>query len=213
MSYQNYGVRDYAKTDYRKPGTKLVATVSIYEFGLGAGRVRSLHDALASGRDPATLEPQAARIGAGGFRGTNAAECSSKRRFSLQIDLADENEDVNEAALFAAAREILPALARAAATSITGGDNTPASPLVADNLVWGGATYVSQSVLDVENYRPWLDRLVSKRRRKTLSRRAPRWRQRKRRARCGQSLPTARRRRHRWHHRGRSLRRHAPHAR
>lgn len=153
VSYQNYGVRDYAKTDYRKPGTKLVATVSIYEFEspLGAFGRYSMH--LASGRDPSTLESQAVRIGAAGFQGRTQL-VFVKESFLVQVDLADENEDVNETALFAAARDILPALARAAATSITGSDNVPASPLVADNLVWGGASYLAQSVLDVENSGP-----------------------------------------------------------
>jgi hypothetical protein len=156
VSYQNYGVRDYAKTDYRKPGTKLVATVSIYGFEapLGAFGRYSMH--LSSGRDPASLEAQAVRIGAGGFQGRTQL-VFVKESFLVQVDLADENEDVNESALFAAAREILPALARAAAANIPGSDNAPAAPLVADNLVWGGASYVSQNVLDVENSGPgWI---------------------------------------------------------
>jgi hypothetical protein len=150
VSYQNYGVRDYAKTDYRKPGTKLVATVSIYEFesALGAFGRYSMH--LSSGRDPASLESQAVRIGAAGFQGRTQL-IFVKESFLVQVDLADENEDVNESALFATAREILPALALATATNIPGSDNVPPSPLVADNLVWGGASYVAQSVLDVEN--------------------------------------------------------------
>lgn len=156
VSYQNYGVRDYAKTDYRKPGTKLVATVSIYEFenALGAFGRYSMH--LSSGRDPLSLESQAVRIGAGGFQGRTQL-VFVKESFLVQVDLADENEDVNESALFAAARDILPALARAAAAQIPGTDNAPASPLVSDHLVWGGSTYVSQSVLDVESSGPgWI---------------------------------------------------------
>jgi hypothetical protein len=156
VSYQNYGVRDYAKTDYRKPGTTLVATVSIYEFDspLGAFGRYSMH--LSSGRDPATLESQAVRIGAAGFQGRTQL-IFVKQSFLVQVDLADENEDVQESALFAAAREILPALARATASAIPGDDSLPPSPLVTENLVWGGATYVAQSVLDVEHSGPgWI---------------------------------------------------------
>jgi hypothetical protein len=153
VSYQNYNVRDYAKTDYRKPGTRLVATVSIYEFdaALGAFGRYSMH--VASGRDPATLESQAVSIGAAGFQGRTQL-VFVKGTFLVQVDLADESEDSNEAQLFAAAREALPALARAAAQQIPGESAPPASPLVTEGLVWGGGTYVSNSVLDVESSGP-----------------------------------------------------------
>jgi hypothetical protein len=156
VSYQNYGVREYAKTDYRKPGTKLVATISIYEFEspLGAFGRFSMH--LASGRDPASLESQAVSIGAAGFQGRTQL-VFVKSTFLVQVDLADENEEADEAQLFAAAREALPALARATAQRIEGDDTRPPSPLVPEQLVWGGATYVSHSVLDVEHSGPgWI---------------------------------------------------------
>lgn len=156
VSYQNYNVREYAKTDYRKPGTRLVATVSIYEFenALGAFGRYSMH--VASGRDPLTLESQAVTIGAAGFQGRTQL-VFVKGAFLVQVDLADENEDSNEAQLFAAAREALPALARATAQLIPGEATLPTSPLVTEGLVWGGSTYVSRSVLDVENSGPgWI---------------------------------------------------------
>jgi hypothetical protein len=153
VSYQNYGVREYAKTDYRKPGTKLVATVSIYEFDapLGAFGRYSMH--LSASRDPATLESQAVAIGAAGFQGRTQL-VFVKGAFLVQVDLADENEDSNEATLYAAARDALPALARAAAERIPGDSALPPSPLVTDELVWGGSSYVSQSVFNVENSGP-----------------------------------------------------------
>jgi hypothetical protein len=153
VSYQNYGVREYAKTDYRKPGTRLVATVSIYEFesALGAFGRYTMH--LSASRDPATLAEQAVSIGAAGFQGRTQLVLV-KGAFLVQIDLADESEDIDESALFASAREILPALARATVERIPGETTLPTSPLVPDNLVWGGATWVSQAVFNLENSGP-----------------------------------------------------------
>jgi hypothetical protein len=153
VSYQNYGVREYAKTDYRKPGTKLVATVSIYEFEspLGAFGRYSMH--VSASRDPATLEPQAISIGAAGFQGRTQLVLV-KGAFLVQIDVADESEDIDENALFTAARELLPTLARATVERIPGDNALPPSPLDPQNLVWGGATWVSQAVFNLENSGP-----------------------------------------------------------
>ncbi|MDP3278292.1 MAG: hypothetical protein Q8Q09_24100 [Deltaproteobacteria bacterium] len=150
VSYQAYGVRQYAKTDYRKPNTSLVVTVSAYEFADALGAWGRYSQNLSTGRDPASLEPQAVRFGAAGFQGRTQL-VFVKETFLIQVDISDESEESDENALFAAAREVLPAFAGSSASLAPGHDTPPATPLIPASLVWGGATYVSQAVLGVDS--------------------------------------------------------------
>jgi len=104
VSYEQYGVRFYAKTEYRKPGTHLVALVEVYSFesALGAFGRYSLN--LTDGRDPSTLRTQAIAAGAGGYQGTTQLTFW-KGTYLVQVSVSDDSDEPDENAMNAAARE------------------------------------------------------------------------------------------------------------
>lgn len=149
--YLSYGFRELARTDYRKAGTDLVITAEVYDMGSSLGAFGQYSMLLSDGRDPATLESQAVQQGGGGFLGTSQL-VFWRGRHLVQINLVDDSGERDEGGLRAIAREALPPIATRLAAAIPGDTTAPTPPpgVVRDGLVWGGATYLSQSVFGVE---------------------------------------------------------------
>jgi hypothetical protein len=148
--YMAYGFRQMARTDYRKEGTQFVTTAEIYDMGSVLGAYGQYSMLLSDGRDPATLEAQGTRHGGGGFLGTSQL-VFWKGQHLVQINLTNENDDGDESALRAAAREALPAFAERIAASLPGETTAPApAGLPREGVVWGGMTWLAQGVLGVE---------------------------------------------------------------
>lgn len=149
--YLSYGFRELARTDYRKTGTELVITAEVYDMGSPLGAFGQYSMLLSDGRDPATLESQAVQQGGGGFLGTSQL-VFWKGQHLVQINLVDDSGERDENGLRAVAREALPPVATRLAAALPGDTAMPSAPagVVREGLVWGGATYLSQSVFGVE---------------------------------------------------------------
>lgn len=152
-SFEQYGVRNFAKTDYRRPGSSLVTTVEIYEFATPLGAFGRYSLMVTGGRDPSTLQSQGVRLGGGGYQGTTQLVFWKGRHF-VQISMADESEEPNETALVTAARDALPRLAAAVERLIPGDTTPPPTPLPPDGLVWGGTSYLADGVFGIEQTGP-----------------------------------------------------------
>ncbi len=153
--YMAYGFRQLARTDYRKAGTELVVTTEVYDMGSPLGAYGQYSMMLGDARDPASLESQATQHGGGGFLGTSQL-VFWKGQHLVQINLVDDSGERDENALRALARETLPAVAARVATALPGEITAPQPPqgFSRDGLVWGGLTYLAQSVFGVERTGP-----------------------------------------------------------
>ncbi len=149
VAYERYGVRNFAKTDYRRPGTTLVTTVEVYEFAAPIGAFGRFSMMVSDGRDPASLQQQAVQRGGGGYQGTTQLTFW-KGSVLVQISATDTSDEPNEQNLATAARAGLPRLAEAVEHLVPGQIAPPLSPLPADNMVWGGNTYLAEAVFGVE---------------------------------------------------------------
>ena len=149
--YLSYGFRQLARTDYRKAGTELVVTAEVYDMGSPLGAFGQYSMLLSDSRDPASMQSRAVAQGGGGFLGTSQL-VFWKGQYLVQLNLADDSGEQDENALGATAREVLPAIATRLAGSIPGETTAPAGARVlpAEGLVWGGATYLSNGVLGVD---------------------------------------------------------------
>lgn len=153
--YMAYGFRQMARTDYRRPGSELVVTAEVYDMGSALGAFGQYSMMLSDGRDPSTLESQAQNIGAGGFLGTSQL-VFWRGRYLVQLNLADDAGEQDEAALRSTAREALVPLATRIAQSLPGETTAPAAPpgFPSDEGVWGGVTYLANNALGVDNTGP-----------------------------------------------------------
>ncbi|MEI8254748.1 MAG: DUF6599 family protein [Deltaproteobacteria bacterium] len=149
VAYERYGVRSFARTDYRRPGTTLVATVEVYEFAAPIGAFGRYSMMLSDGRDPASLQLQGVQRGGGGYQGTTQTTFW-KGSVLAQISVTDTSDEPSEQAIATAAREVLPRLAEAVERIVPGQVAPPLSPLPSDNMVWGGNTYFAEGVYGVE---------------------------------------------------------------
>jgi hypothetical protein len=158
-SYQQYGLRHFAKTDYRRVGAgQIAATINVFEFDAPLGAFGRYTLMVTSGRDPATLEPQAVAIGGGGYQGTSQLNFWRGRHL-VQISVTDLSDDPNEQAVATAARDVLPRLAAAVARLIPDAPLAATSPLPsamngADARVWGGESYLADGAFGVEQTGP-----------------------------------------------------------
>lgn len=151
--FEQYGVRHYAKTEYRRAGTTLVATAEVYEFAAPLGAFGRYTRMLADGRDPATMQPQGIQRGGGGYQGTTQVTFW-KGRYLVQVSIGDESEEPNEALRDAAAREALPRFAEAIDRLVQPEGPMPVAPLPQEGMVWGGTVYYADQVLGVEGTGP-----------------------------------------------------------
>ena len=149
--YLGYGFRQLARTDYRNAGTELVVTVEVYDMGSALGAFGQYSMLLSESRDPASMQSRAVAQGGGGFLGTSQL-VFWKGQYLIQLNLADDSGEQDENALAAVARGVLPALAARLAASIPGETSLPigASVLPSEGLVWGGATYLTNGVLGID---------------------------------------------------------------
>lgn len=153
--YVQYGFRQLGRTDYRKPGTELVVTAEVYDMGSPLGAFGQYSMLLTEGRDPATMESHAVNQGGGGFLGTSQL-VFWKGQHLVQINIADDSGERDEAAMAAAAREALPAFATRIAAALPGATTPPAPPaaLPREGLVWGGIAYLTNNVLNLPDTGP-----------------------------------------------------------
>lgn len=163
--YISYGFRQLGRTDYRKVGTELVATVEVYDMTTTLGAFGQYSMLLSDSRDPGSMASHAVALGASGFLGTSQL-VFWKDHYLVQINLADDSGEQDESALGAIAHEVLPALGAVVARALPGevvGTTTPgrgdAAPpesrvLPSDGLVWGGATYLTNNVFGLEQTGP-----------------------------------------------------------
>lgn len=149
--YIAYGFRQLARTDYRKANSTFVVTAEVYDMGSALGAFGQYSMMLSDGRDPSTLEPQATPHGGGGFLGTSQL-VFWKGQYLVQLNLNNENDDGDEGALRAVAREALPPLAQQIVNALPGDIAAPAPPegFPREGVVWGGLTWLAQNVLGVE---------------------------------------------------------------
>ena len=152
-SYERYGLRSFARTEYRLPGTPLVITGSVYEFAEPLGAFGRYSLMVSDGRDPESLRAQAVSFGRGGYLGGTQL-AYSKGNVLVQLSIADASDEPNEAALLRAAPDALTRLGQAIETRLPGSCEMPPSPLRSDGLVWGGATYVADGVFGVDGTGP-----------------------------------------------------------
>jgi len=150
--FMAYGFRQMARTDYRKPQSELVVTAEIYDMGSVLGAFGQYTMMMSDGRDPSTLEPQSQNVGGGGFLGTSQLTFW-RGNYLVQLNLADDGGESEEAALRTAAREALVPLAARIAGSLPGATTapTPGPGFPADEVVWGGTTYLANSVFGIDN--------------------------------------------------------------
>ena len=153
--YLGYGFRQLARTDYRKAGTQLVVTAEVYDMGTTLGAFGQYSMLLSDSRDTASMQSQSVSHGGGGFLGTSQL-VFWKGQFLVQLNLADDSGEQDEAALATTAREVLPTLATRLAGSIPGETVLPtgARVLPTDGLVWGGATYLANGVFGIDQTGP-----------------------------------------------------------
>ncbi|MDB4928058.1 MAG: hypothetical protein JWM10_542 [Myxococcaceae bacterium] len=153
--YLAYGFRQLARTDYRKSGSELVVTAEVYDMGSALGSFGQYSMLLSDSRDPASMQARAVAQGGGGFLGTSQL-VFWKGQYLVQLNLADDSGEQDEAALAATAREVLPALAARLATALPGESTPPAEAAIlpTEGLVWGGATYLTDGVFGVEHSGP-----------------------------------------------------------
>lgn len=149
--YRAYGFRQLARTEYRRPGTQLVVTVEVYDMGSTLGAYGQYSMMLSEGRDPASMRSHATTHGGGGFLGTSQL-VFWKGQHLVQVNLADEDENADEGALAARAREALPTFAARVDAALTGETTAPSTPaaLGAEGRVWGGAVYLAQGLFGAE---------------------------------------------------------------
>lgn len=149
--YVSYGVRQFARTEYRKAGTQLVVSAEVYDMGSVLGAFGQYSMLLSDSRDPASMQTNAVAQGGGGFLGTSQL-VFWRGQYLVQLNLADESEEPDEAALAGSAREVLPALAARVAAAIPGETTVPpeARILPTGGLVWGGATYLANNIFGVD---------------------------------------------------------------
>jgi hypothetical protein len=149
--YVSYGFRQLARTDYRPAQGSSVVTVEIYDMAADLGAFGQYSMILSDGRDPLSLQPSAVALGGGGFLGATQL-VFWKGRYLVQVNLTDEGDDADEAAMRAAAREALPRFGERIAATLEGGTLTPPPPpgIVPDGLVWGGLTYLANSAFGAE---------------------------------------------------------------
>lgn len=149
--YISYGFRQLARTDYRKTGTELVVTAEVYDMGSPLGAFGQYSMLLSDSRDPSSMQGRAIALGGGGFLGTSQL-VFWKGQYLVQLNLADDSGEQDEAALGATAREVLPTLASRLLATIPGETQLPAGSriLPSEGLVWGGATFLSSGILGVE---------------------------------------------------------------
>lgn len=153
--YVRYGFRQLGRTDYRKSGTELVVTAEIYDMATTLGAFGQYSMLLTDGRDPATMQPHAVTHGGGGFLGTSQL-VFWKGQYLVQINIADDSGESDEAAMAAAARDALPAFATRLAAALPGDTTAPAAPpaLPRDGLVWGGTAYLADNVFGLPETGP-----------------------------------------------------------
>ncbi len=149
--YVGYGVRQFARTEYRKTGTQLVVSAEVYDMGSVLGAFGQYSMLLSDSRDPASMQSNGVAQGGGGFLGTSQL-VFWRGQYLVQLNLADESEEPDEAALAGSARDILPALAARVAAAIPGETSAPSEAriLPTEGLVWGGATYLANNILGVD---------------------------------------------------------------
>ncbi|MDO9017067.1 MAG: hypothetical protein Q8S73_42075 [Deltaproteobacteria bacterium] len=153
--YVGYGVRQFARTEYRKTGSQLVVSAEVYDMGSVLGAFGQYSMLLSDSRDPASMQANAVAQGGGGFLGTSQL-VFWRGQYLVQLNLADESEEPDESALAGSARDVLPALAARVAAAIPGETTAPteARILPTEGLVWGGATYLANNVLAVDQTGP-----------------------------------------------------------
>ncbi|MEZ4392026.1 MAG: DUF6599 family protein [Polyangiales bacterium] len=153
--YVSYGFRQLARADYRQPQGTLVVTVEVYDMGAELGAFGQYSMILSDGRDPSTLQPSAQSLGAGGFLGSTQL-VFWKGQHLVQVNLTDDGDDADEAAMRAAASASLPRFGAAVAALLPGSTAAPAPPagLSAEGLVWGGMTYLANNAFGVERTGP-----------------------------------------------------------
>ncbi|MFO0625469.1 MAG: DUF6599 family protein [Polyangiales bacterium] len=149
--YVSYGFRQLARTDYRAAQGSSVVTVEIYDMAADLGAFGQYSMILSDGRDPLTLQSSAVALGGGGFLGATQL-VFWKGRYLVQVNLTDEGDDADEAAMRAAAREALPRFGERLAAALEGGTLAPPPPpgITPEGLVWGGLTYLANSAFGAE---------------------------------------------------------------
>jgi len=153
--YEEYGVRNFAKTDYRRTDNAIVVSVELYEFDAPLGAFGRYTRALADGRDPAGLQAQGVRIGGGGYQGSTQLTFW-RGRVLAQISVSDGSDEPDEAAVLRVARDLLPRFGEAVAQRIPGETTEPASPLPTEGRVWGGVTYFGEAAMGLESGPGWV---------------------------------------------------------
>lgn len=150
--YLAYGFRQLARADYRTPGTELAVTAEIYDMGSDLGAFGQYSMLLTDSRDPVSMQPRAVTFGGGGFLGTSQM-VFWKGQHLVQLNLTDDSGALDEAALATQARNVLPNIATRIAAALPGATTPPAPPtgFPTEGVVWGGATYLANSVLGVEH--------------------------------------------------------------
>lgn len=153
--YVSYGFRQLARTDYRAAQGSSVVTVEIYDMAAELGAFGQYSMILSDGRDPLTLQSSAVALGGGGFLGATQL-VFWKGRYLVQVNLTDEGDEADEAAMRAAAREALPRFGERIAASLEGGTLAPPPPpgISPEGLVWGGLTYLANSAFGAERTGP-----------------------------------------------------------
>lgn len=153
--YVAYGVRQHARTDYRQARGSFVVTVEVYDMGAELGAFGQYSMILSDGRDPLTLQPSAVTLGGGGFLGATQL-VFWKGQHLVQVNLTDEGDEADEAAMRAAAREALPRFGERVAALLPGGNLAPPPPpgISPEGLVWGGLTYLANNAFGAERTGP-----------------------------------------------------------
>jgi hypothetical protein len=149
--YVSYGFRQLARTDYRSAQGSSVVTVEVYDMAADLGAFGQYSMILSDGRDPLSLQPSAVALGGGGFLGATQL-VFWKGRYLVQVNLTDEGDDADEAAMRAAAREALPRFGARIAATLEGGALAPPPPpgIAPEGLVWGGLTYLANNAFGAE---------------------------------------------------------------
>ncbi len=149
--YVSYGFRQLARTDYRPSQGSSVVTVEVYDMAADLGAFGQYSMILSDGRDPLSLQQSAVALGGGGFLGATQL-VFWKGRYLVQVNLTDEGDDADEAAMRAAAREALPRFGERIAAGLEGGTQAPPPPpgIAPEGLVWGGLTYLANSAFGAD---------------------------------------------------------------
>lgn len=153
--YVSYGFRQLARTDYRQPRTSFVVTVEVYDMGAELGAFGQYSMILSDGRDPSTLQASAQALGGGGFLGSTQL-VFWKGQHLVQVNLTDEGDEADEAAMRSVAAQALPRFGAAVAAALPGATSAPAPPagLASEGMVWGGLSYLANSAFGAERTGP-----------------------------------------------------------